>query len=182
MKTKRKTKRRKPLTPRLKRSPKELLPGYIEMDSIIIYVLGRKYCFITAIDIITKFAWVKLTTNLSSRQARLALIGFKSQYKQHLRIIQTDNGSEFLGEFDNYLNRIQIKHEFIYQKSPKVNGMVERFNRTMQEEFINRNDDILFDKEKFNQKLTNYLIWYNTKRPHYSLGQISPTKYMQKFK
>ena len=152
------------------------------MDSIIIYVLGRKYCFITAIDIVTKFAWVKLTTNLSSKQARLALIGFGDQYDQSLRVIQTDNGSEFLGEFDDYLNQTQIRHEFIYQKSPKVNGVVERFNRTIQEEFINRNDEILYDPKKFNQKLTNYLIWYNTKRPHYSLGQISPLEYMQKFR
>ena len=144
--------------------------------------MGRKYCFITAIDIVTKFAWVKLTTNLSSRQARLALIEFGDQYDQSLRVIQTDNGSEFLGEFDDYLNQIQIRHEFIYQKSPEVNGVVERFNRTIQEEFINRNDEILYDPKKFNQKLTNYLIWYNTKRPHYSLGQISPLEYMQKFR
>lgn len=178
----RNAKRRKPLTPRLKRSPKETIPGYIEMDSITVYVVGRKYCFITAIDIVTKFAWVKLTTNLSSKQARLALVEFRSQYKQSLRTIQTDNGSEFLGEFDDYLNQMQIKHEFIYQKSPKVNGVVERFNRTIQEEFIDRNDEILYDPEKFNQKLTSYLIWYNTKRPHYSLGQISPAEYMQKFK
>jgi transposase InsO family protein len=181
-KSKRKIKRRKPLTPRLKYAPKETIPGYIEMDSIIIYVLGRKYCFITAIDIVTKFAWVKLTTNLSSRQAKLALIQFESLYDHLLRVIQTDNGSEFLGEFDKHLSEIGIRHEFTYQKSPKVNGVVERFNRTIQEEFIERNDEILYDKQRFNQKLTNYLIWYNTKRPHYSLGQISPTEYMQKFK
>ena len=181
-KVKRKIKRRKPLTPRLKYAPKEILPGYIEMDSITLYVLGRRYYFVTAIDIVTKFAWVKLTTSLSSKQARLALIEFRSQYDQLLRAVQTDNGSEFLGEFNDYLSQIQIRHEFIYQKSPKINGVVERFNRTIQEEFIERNDEILYDQEKFNQKLANYLIWYNTKRPHYSLGQISPTEYMQKFR
>lgn len=180
--TKMRIKRRKPLTPRLKRSPKEIIPGYIEMDSITLYVLGRRYYFVTAIDIVTKFAWVRLTTSLSSRQARLALIGFRSQYDQLLRAVQTDNGHEFLGEFNEYLNQIQIRHEFIYQKSPKINGVVERFNRTIQEEFIERNDEILYDTQKFNQKLANYLIWYNTKRPHYSLGQISPTEYMQKFR
>jgi hypothetical protein len=180
--SKRKTQRKKPLTPRLKRSPKEILPGYIEMDSITLYVLGRRYYFLTVIDIVTKFAWVKLTTNLSSKQARLALIEFRSQYDQSLRAVQTDNGHEFLGEFDEYLDQILIRHEFIYQKSPKINGVIERFNRTIQEEFIERNDEILYDTQKFNQKLANYLIWYNTKRPHYSLGQISPTEYMQKFR
>ncbi len=127
-KSKRKVRRRKPLTLRLKRSPKETVPGYVEMDSITVYVLGRRYYFVTAIDIVTKFAWVKLTTGLSSGQARQALIEFRSQYDQVLRAIQTDNGHEFLGEFNEYLDRILIRHEFIYQKSPKVNGVIERFN------------------------------------------------------
>lgn len=179
-KTKRKFKR-KPLVVRLKKSPKEILPGYIEMDSVVIQVINHTYYFLTAIDIVTKFAWVKMTTSHSSRQARLALIEFQKNYKHHLRTVQTDNGTEFLGEFDEYLSQIQIKHEFIYLKSPKINGVVERFNRTIQEEFIQRHEDIIFDKPIFTQKLTNYLIWYNTKRPHYSLGQISPYEYMKKF-
>lgn len=166
---------------RLKRAPKEILPGYIEMDSVIIQVINHRYFFLTAIDVVTKFAWVKMTTSHLSKQAKLALIKFQENYKHHLRIVQTDNGTEFLGEFDEYLQKTKIKHEFIYLKSPKINGVVERFNRTIQEEFIQRNDDIIFDKSKFNQKLQNYLIWYNTKRPHYSLGQISPYEYMQRF-
>lgn len=178
---KRKIKRRKPLTSRLKNHPKETLPGYIEVDSVSIWALGRKYYFVTAIDIVTKFAWVKLVSSPSSRKAKEALIDFMSQYKCKLRVVQTDNGSEFLGEFDIYLEQIQIKHVFIYQKSPKINCVIERFNRTLQEEFIERNDEYIYDQEMFNKKLTNYLIWYNTKRPHYSLGQISPKEYMQRF-
>ena len=182
-KTRRKNKRRKPLTPRVKYAPRQIIPGYIEMDSIAIWVVDRKYYFVTAIDIVTKFAWVKIVSSPSSGQAKEAFIEFMNQYKYELRIIQTDNGSEFLGEFDDYLTDIQIKHEFIYQKSPKVNGVVERFNRTVQEEFIERNDDLMLtDKEKFNEKLTKYLIWYNTRRPHHSLGQMSPLNYMKKFK
>ena len=173
--------KRKPFIVRLKRSPKETVPGYIEMDSVTIQVINNRYYFLTVIDVVTKFAWVKMTTSHSSRQAKLALMEFKKNYKYGLRTVQTDNGSEFLNEFDEYLNQIKIKHEFIYLKSPKINGVVERFNRSLQEEFIQRNDNLIFDKEKFNQKLQNYLIWYNTKRPHYSLGQISPYEYMQRF-
>jgi transposase InsO family protein len=174
--------RKRPLTARLKHAPKEKYLGYVEMDSISVYVVDKKYYFITAIDIVTKFAWVKIVPSLSSRQATLALKEFKCHYRKDLRAVQTDNGSEFLGEFDIYLSTTKIKHEFIYLRSPKINGVVERFNRTIQEEFIQRNDDLMIsDKQKFNLKLQNYLIWYNTKRPHYSLGQIPPTEYMQRF-
>jgi len=179
---KKRTKKRKPLYPRLRYAPKEVTPGYIEVDTISVWALGRKYYFVTAIDIVTKFAWVKMVSNPSSKQAKLAFVEFQKEYKYPLRMVQTDNGSEFLGEFDAYLNEIGLKHQFIYQKSPKINGVVERFNRTIQEEFIERNDEYMYDLDKFNLKLANYLIWYNTKRPHYALGQISPLAYMQKFR
>ncbi len=167
---------------RLKHAPKEKDLGYIEMDSISIFVVDKIYYFVTAIDVVTKFAWVKIVKNHSSSEATQALKEFVTNYKKNIRVVQTDNGTEFLGEFNSYLEQQNIKHEFIYLRSPKINGVVERFNRTIQEEFIQRNDDlILSDKQRFNLKLQNYLIWYNTKRPHYSLGQISPTEYMQRF-
>lgn len=180
--SKRRIKRRKPLTPRLRYCPKETIPGYIEMDTVTVWALCKKYYFVTAIDIVTKFAWVKLVKSPSSLNAKESIIEFVSHYKHPLRVIQTDNGSEFLGVFDQYLENIHIKHEFIYQKSPKINGVVERFNRTIQEEFIEKNDEYMYDQTRFNQKLYNYLIWYNTKRPHYSLGQLSPLVFMQRFK
>lgn len=169
----------KPLSQRLKKAPKEKLPGYIEMDSIVLYLLNQRYYFITAIDIVTKFACCKLTTNLSSRQAKLALEEFKNQYPQTIRVIQTDNGSEFLGEFHLYLKTNNITHEFIYPRSPKINGVVERFNRTIQEEFINLTDSFDADMLIFKKKLAKYLDWYNQKRPHYSLNYQSPVKYLE---
>ena len=173
--------KRKLLSPRIRYSPKEKLPGYLEMDSITLYLLNRKYYFLTAIDIVTKFAWCKLTTSLSSKQAKLALIEFAHQYAYPLRVIQTDNGHEFLGEFQPYLEEKQIKHEFIYPRSPKINGVVERFNRTIQEEFIQRTDEPYGDLELFNQQLVKYLLWYNTRRPHYSLNFETPVNYLRKF-
>lgn len=171
-----------PLTPRIKYAPREKVPGYIEMDSITIYVLGQRYYFITAIDIVTKFAWVTMTKCLSSRRARDAYIIFTKQYTFQIRSVQTDNGHEFLGDFNLYLEQQNIKHQFIYPRSPKINGVVERFNRTVQEEFIQRHDEIMADEDEFTQKLKKYLIWYNTRRPHYALGLISPTAYLKKFK
>jgi transposase len=181
--TKTKTKRRRKKTGSyLKRSPKQTKPGYCQMDSIHIWMLGRKYYFITIIDVFTKCAWCKLTTSLSSRQARLALQEFQKHYPHKIRIIQTDNGSEFLGEFQKYLEQEEIKHEFIYPRSPKINGIVERFNRTIKEEFIARHDEYLYDIPRFNQKLIKYLNWYNNQRPHYSLGYISPHEYLKNYK
>lgn len=170
----------RPLTTRLKRSPLETLPGYIEMDTLHLWVLGKKHYFVTALDVVTKFAWVSLTKGPSSKQTFLALKQFTRRYPHSVRVVQTDNGSEFLGEFDRYLEGEKIKHEFIYPQSPKINGYIERFNRTFKEEFLYKHElDICL--EKFNEKLTKYLIWYNTRRPHQSLKMRPPAEYLQEF-
>ena len=98
-----------------------------------------------------------------------------------IRVIQTDNGSEFLGEFDSFLEENHILHQFIYPRSPKINGVVERFNRTIQEEFIERSEEIFYDETVFKKKLTDYIIWYNTKRPHYALKLQTPDAYLKTF-
>lgn len=177
---KKQNRKTKPLTLRVKRSPKEITPGYIEMDTVHLWVMGKKHYFITAMDVVTRFAWVYLAKSPSSKQAVSAYQEFERQYNYKIRVVQTDNGSEFLGEFQKYLERKTIKQEFIYPRSPKVNGYVERFNRTFKEEFLYKHE-LDITEDKFNQKLTKYLVWYNTRRPHQSLQMKSPMEYMQRF-
>lgn len=118
--TRPKTKRRiKPFISRLKKAPRQTEPGYIEMDSITLYVNSKKYYFVTAIDIVTKFAWCKLTTGLSSRAAKQAVEEFITNYWYPIREIQTDNGHEFWGEFDAYLQTQNIPQSvYIFQVTP----------------------------------------------------------------
>jgi len=59
-----------------------------------------------------------------------------------------------------------------------MNTHTERFNRTIQEEFIDYHISTLKEPKKFNLKLMNYLIWYNTKRPHWALGLKSPIQFL----
>lgn len=175
-KVKRKTKYAKLRT---RKSPKVKQPGYIEVDTIEIRLFGKKYYFISLIDVFTRYAYVTLINSRSSTRTRNALIRFRKNYGYQVHSVQTDNGREFLKAFHRYLEEQAIKHIFIYPNSPKINGIVERFNRTVQEEFINRSVDFGIDQNRFNQKLINYLNWYNQKRPHSSLGYQSPMQFMQ---
>ena len=175
IKTKRKTRYSKLRT---RKSPRVRKPGYIQMDSITVYINGDKYLFMSVIDILTKLALVKRVDSLSSINARNTFQEFQKQCPYRIRKVQTDNGSEFLASFHQYLSEQKIDHIFIYPKSPKINGVVERFNRTVQEEFINRSDEIYYDLAAFEVKLTNYLYWYNFKRPHHSLKYMSPVDYI----
>lgn len=164
---------------RSKRSPRVAAPGYVEMDSVVIYVNEIRHNFMCCIDIYTKFAHVRKVSSLSSKQALITFQEFEARTPHPIHTVQTDNGSEFFKDFHKYLDEQGIKHQFIYPHSPRINGVVERFNRTLQEEFINRNDEIYFDLDRFEDKLTDYLRWYNGKRPHMALNYQSPLQFIQ---
>ena len=56
---------------------------------------------------------------------------------------------------------------------------IERFNRTLSDAFIKQNRALLAcDIDDFNVKLMDWLVWYNTRRPHWSLGLMSPMRYI----
>ncbi len=122
----------------------------------------------------------KRVTSLSSKNAKefIEEILDKAEYKIHT--IQTDNGSEFKGYFDQAIEKLKnTRHVWSYPKSPKTNGYVERFNWTIQDEFINYEiDTATYDIKRFDEKLNNLLIYYNTIRPHQSLGYMTPNNYL----
>jgi transposase len=164
---------------RVRKSPKVTSPGFIQMDSIVVYINYEKHLFMSVIDIFTKFAHVVYVENLRSKTAKQVLQAFQELSPTPIHTIQTDNGSEFLKTFHEYLEEQHINHQFIYPRMPKVNSYIERFNRTIQEEFILRNDEIYYDTPAMSRKLTKYLFWYNYQRPHASLKYVPPMTFIE---
>lgn len=165
---------------RTRRSPKVTTSGFIQMDSITVYADEEKHLFMSVMDIYTKYALVEYVNSLSTKEAKRVFIKFKSFNPTKMSVVQTDNGSEFLGVFHSYLEESNLTHQFIYPGKPQVNSFIERFNRTVQEEFILRSGDIYDDIPRFKVKLTKYLIWYNTKRPHSALKYVSPLQFIER--
>jgi transposase len=163
---------------RTRKSPKVTLPGFIQMDSIVLYVNRKRHLFMSVIDIYTKYALVVKVSSLSSANAKKVFIRFQKENPTSIHTVQTDNGSEFLAYFHRYMEEEKIIHKFIYPRLCRVNGVVERFNRTIQEECIKRSDEIYYNEQAFERKLTKYLYWYNYKRPHYALGYMSPIQFI----
>ena len=49
-----------------------------------------------------------------------------------------------------------------------MNAHCERFNRTIQENFVDYEDDLLYeDLPEFNNRLADWLVEYNTVIPHF---------------
>lgn len=164
------------------RKPKDLkptIPGQlIEMDSIERREFGLKRYVITFVDLYSRFTFAWGYTGHGSDTARDFLKKLKIVFPFKIQHIQTDNGSEFAKHFADQIRKEQITHYHTYPRTPKMNAHCERFNRTIQEEYIDYHAGELLNLEKFNTNLMNYLVWYNTQRPHWSLNLKSPIQFI----
>lgn len=181
----RKPVRRKRKTQKVKRvkscpRQKDIGLGYLQLDGIHVVFAGRTYYFISAIELKTRQAWAKRVKSLSSKQAKIFLEEIMEKVSYPIHTIQTDNGSEFKKYFDQAIKKLEAtKHVWSFPRSPKTNGYVERFNWTIQDEFINYEIDLAENyPQEFDNKLDEWLEFYNSKRPHQSLAYVSPNQHL----
>ena len=153
-------------------------PGdLVEIDTVDIFVAGLKRYLLTAIDLPTRFAFAYAYKSNSSASARDFLMKLKSVAPFKISRVQTDNGHEFLKHFTQVCREEHLVHYFNYPRHPQSNAHLERFNRTIQEQFVNFNTDSLDEPAVFNRQLMEYLLWYNTEKPHRSIGKLPPLRY-----
>jgi putative transposase len=87
--------------------------------------------------------------------------------------IRSDNGPEFTAtRVRSWLNRLGVKTLFIEPGSPWENGYIESFNGKFRDELLNGE---IFDTVLEARVVTEqWRKYYNTKRPHSSLGYRPP--------
>ena len=171
--------REKPVIRRKKlRKPKDFVaksPGdLVEIDTIVKYLFGIKRYVLSAVDVKTRYSFAWSYNRPTSANAKDFFKKLKEIFPYEIKAVQTDNGSEFHKYFADYLKGENITHYWNYKGQPYKNGHIEKYNRTIQEEFIDWNEDYLEDTSQFNALLVDWLVWYNTKRPHWGLDLKSP--------
>jgi len=153
-------------------------PGdLVEIDTVSIFVDGLKRYLITAIDLPTRFAFAYTYKSNSSANASDFLMKLRSIAPFPITRIQTDNGHEFQKYFAKACLENNLVHFFNYPRHPQSNGHLERFNRTIQEQFAYWHTDDLDEIQVFNRSLMEYLLWYNTEKPHRTIGKLPPLRY-----
>lgn len=176
----------KPIKRRKKiRKPKDFVPKYpghlVSLDTVVKIVFGRRVYMITFVDVYSRIAFAWATTSHASLAATQFFLLIKKAFPYKIHYLLTDNGSEFMKHFAEELKKQHVIHWHTYPRCPKMNAHCERFNRTIQEEFVDYHIPLLLNVDLFNQKLAGYLIWYNTKRSHHSLKRISPLQYLNNY-
>ena len=172
---------RKPEPRKKKLRRKDFIPrvpgDLVQMDTVAIFAAGLKRYIFTAIDVRTRFAFAYAYKANSSTNGNDFLGKFLKVAPFAIKRVQTDNGSEFAKHFDHYCSKNGLTHFFNYPRHPQSNAHLERFNRTLQEQCVSRYIDYLDEPDDFNLKLMDYLIWYNTEKPHRGIGKLSPMRY-----
>lgn len=92
--------------------------------------------------------------------------------------MQVDGGSEFQAQFETECQRRGIRLFVLPPRSPKLNGHMERAQRTHTEELYEV-WDLPWTFPQLSQKLRAGSASTNTPRPHQALGYRTPRQYLR---
>jgi len=127
----------------------------------------------TAIDDCTRFQVLGLYPRRNAASTLDFLDRVAAGMPFPVQRIQTDRGGEFFAyEVQERLRERKIKYRPVKPRSPHLNGKVERVQRTALEEFW---PTVNLKAPDLPAQLEAWRTFYNTRRPHGSLGGTTPS-------
>jgi len=171
---------KRPYAVRKPRDYRARRPGdLVQLDTVEVRPLpGVMIKQFTARDVVSRWDVLEAHSRATSGTARHFLNQLIERMPFRVKAIQIDGGSEFQGEFEQACVERRIHLFVLPPHSPKLNGHVERAQRTHKEEFYAYYEGAL-DLVHLNQALRRWERVYNTIRPHHSLGRKPPAQYLQ---
>jgi transposase InsO family protein len=157
--------------------PLVLAPGDLVMVDTIHLMIGkykRIYVY-TLIDVYSRWCYAEACDRINTKKSIEFLKKARVLSPFKFKCVQSDNGSEFSQHFSE---RIKIIHRHSRVRKPNDNSYLERFNRTLQEECL---DKLETDVNIFNKELPRYLKYYNTKRLHLGINFKTPNDMIKCF-
>lgn len=160
--------------------------GYIHMDVKYLTKLdGKRSYLYVAIDRLTRYVYAEILYDLEPKTAGGFVERFIKHFPHKVIKIVTDNGFEWTDRcsggvkekgtgkhpVDCICNQNNIKHTLTRIRRPQTNGMVERFNRRINEAIaqkvkINKNSgkNSFYSHEDRNTFINNFIYGYNRTR------------------
>jgi len=165
------------------RKPKDYIatnPGdIVEVDTLDIRPLpGIILKQFTARDVVSRWDVIKASSTASATAATNFIDTMLQRMPFPIKSIQVDGGSEFQDTFEETCRKYGINLFVLPPRSPKLNGHVERAQRTHTEEFYEITNSS-FELHELNQALRQWEIIYNTVRPHQSLQYLTPKQFLE---
>ena len=170
-------------------------PGYVHMDVKYLPQMqdesSRRYLFV-AIDRATRWVFVQLKTNKTAASAQAFLKALHKACPLKITKLLTDNGKEFTDrlfasrerepsgnhEFDQLCKELGIEHRLTKPRTPRTNGMVERFNGRIADVLKTHRFN---SREDMEQTLLRYVALYNHQLPQSALKSKTPMQAMKEW-
>lgn len=159
-------------------------PGdLMEIDTVSITILPgiRRYQF-SARDVVSKWDVADAATSTASRSAARLLNALRDRAPFAIRARQSDGGSEFKAVFERVCQEREIPLFILPPASPRLNGGVERAQRTWREEFYGVHPVSPDSVAEHRRQLQDWERTYNGIRPHQALGYQTPAEFLLRWK
>lgn len=165
------------------RKPKAYTPRHpgdlVQIDTLDIRPLpGVSLKQFTARDVVSRWDVLEAQSRATAQGAARFLQTLQHRMPFAVRSVQVDGGAEFFAAFEQACHQAGIRLFVLPPKSPKLNGAVERAQRTHTEEFYEVTE-CAWTVEALNQELRQWEHTYNTVRPHQALGYLTPLQFLR---
>ena len=158
--------------------------GHIDTYYLSKYIISgevSKLYLVAVLDDYSRITWAEAIEGIDALNVMFGsmrcFMMLKSYYGIQFEELLSDNGSEFGNRstknkdkhpFERLLKEMGIKHLNTQPYRPQTNGKIERFWKTLYEDFI---EDTHFGSlEELKEELLAYLTYYNHERHHQSIG------------
>ncbi len=163
---------------RIHQARKEGISGPLwHVDAIILWWYGVRRVIFTALEDTSRLAFARVYATGTSVQAVDFLNRLTYLCRDNIRVIHSDNGGEFARSFIPACKQLNIQQVYSRVRTPKDNPQLERFNRTLQDEWLAYSEVGLDEIDAANHDLTEWLVEYNSVRPHQALDYKTPLAY-----
>lgn len=164
------------------RKPKDYAstrPGdLVQIDTLDVVVSpGARFLQLTLVDVVSRWTAAEARRGKAAVTMRESVQRMAERLPFPLKAIQIDGGSEFKAEFEAYCQERGIRLFVLPPRSPKLNGMVERLQRSYRDEFY-ACVDLEPRLDPIQIALRAYEDTYNTIRPHQALGYRTPHEFL----
>lgn len=159
--------------------PEVTCPGaLVEVDTVhIILPDGSRLYVYTLIDLFSRWAYAKPVMKISGAASAAFVLEAQKHAPFKFSMVQSDNGGEFQKMFAFRLLNAGMTHRHSRVRKKNDQAHIERFNRTVQEECLDRTSQSL---SSFRKALREYLPYYNNERSHMGINYLTPREVLRR--
>jgi putative transposase len=159
--------------------PDIVAPGsLLEADTVHIMLPdGSRLYVYTLIDLYSRWAYAEVAKRISSTRSVHFISKAVKAAPFKFNMVQTDNGGEFQKMFTFSLFKLGLNHRHSRVRQSNDQAHIERFNRTIQEECLDRTTQTI---RHFRKAIKTFLPYYNSERTHMGINYKTPLEVLRR--